>query len=59
MATTKERECTKLKKADIFGRTFCLNYGGESSELKTAFGGLLTLLAIVLIIPIIFIFARR
>ena len=50
----------RLTSADIFGKTFKLHYGrGPSNQHKTALSGLLTLLAILLITPVLIIFSKR
>ena len=49
----------KFSQLDIFGKKFTLNFGGGSSQLKTEFGGVLTFLVIILVIPILIIFFRK
>ena len=49
----------RITSADIFGRKFKFNFGGKTSTSRTALGGLLTLLVVVLIAPVLFIFTGR
>ena len=48
-----------LKKIDFFGKKFKFNFSGNSPDFRTPIGGVLTLLATAVLIPLIFVFGRR
>ena len=59
-STTKANSLKiRLSSVDLFGRSFKLNFGDFNPDFKTAKGGILTILMILVVTPIIIIFGRR
>ena len=49
----------RINSSDVFGRKFKLHYGGRTSRIQTTLGGFLTILVIILISPVLFIYTKR
>ena len=59
MTTKKPNLASKLKPYDCFGKMFKFNFSGESADITTPVGGLLTIIMLMITTPILVIFCRR